>query len=400
MLVIGGGYTGLSAALHLRQKGIDVAVVEAVEIGFGASGRNVGLVNAGMWVMPEVVESVLGRPYGDRLLRLLGDAPSYVFELAAKYRIDCEIVRAGTLHCGRGSREVAELRQRHSQWAARGAPVRLLDSREVSEHTGSPAFDAALLDLRAGTIQPLAYARGLARAALEQGAKIFTQSPALSSERTPHGWTVRTPRGSVTARWVIVATDAYAEGPWNIVRAAQIHLAYFNFATAPLSAALQASILPGREGAWDARRVLSSFRMDAAGRLIFGSVGSLDGSGRRVHEAWARRALSQIYPQLAEVAFASGWFGRIGMTGDNLPKFYQLEPDVLAISGYNGRGIAPGTAMGRVIADYVSGAVSLSSLPLPVSQPVKPALRGLREWAYRAGAQATHMVSARYPLSR
>jgi len=399
VLVIGAGYTGLSAALHLRERNIRVAVLEAAEVGFGASGRNVGLVNAGLWIAPATVEATLGEPYADRLLDLLGEAPRQVFELTAKHRIECEAVNTGTLHCGSGSRETSDLRQRHAQWKKRGAPVELLSARETAESTGSRAFDAALLDRRAGTIQPLAYARGLARAALELGAQIFSRSPAMRSERGKRGWIVHAPTGSVTSEWVLVATDAYAQGPWNVGRT-QIRLPYFNFATAPLPPELRASILPNREGAWDARTILSSFRLDASGRMIFGSVGALDGVGRTVHEAWARRALGRLYPQLGNVGFEFGWYGNIGMTADHLPRFHRLAPNVIALCGYNGRGIAPGTVFGRVFADYVSGGAEDRMLPLPISQASMPALRQVREWVYRAGSSAVHLLAARTPAPR
>lgn len=393
--VIGAGYTGLSTALHLRQRGIGAVVLEAADIGFGASGRNVGLVNAGMWVMPEVIERNLGQPHAGRLLELLGGAPREVFGLAARYGIECEALNNGTLHCGKGRRETAELEQRYAQWAARGAPVRLLSAREAAERIGSSEFDAALLDLRAGTIQPLAYVRGLARAAIDLGAGLFTRSPVVRFNQARRGWTLFTSGGSVSAEWVVVATDAYAMGPWSSVRTSQIHLPYFNFATAPLAPDVRASILPNREGAWDARRILSSFRTDAAGRLIFGSVGALGGLERKSHEAWARRALRRLYPQLGRVEFESGWFGQIGMTADNVPRFFKLDTNVVAFCGYNGRGIAPGTVFGRVMAEYVSGALRDESLPLAPSSPSRPALPGLREWIYRAGAQAVHTISAR-----
>jgi glycine/D-amino acid oxidase-like deaminating enzyme len=395
VVIVGGGYTGLSTALHLRERGIGAVVLEAADIGFGASGRNVGLVNAGMWVMPDVIDRNLGQPHAGRLLELLGGAPRIVFDLVASYGIECEALNSGTLHCGKGPRETSELEQRYSQWTARGAPVKLLSARETAERTGSSEFDAALLDLRAGTIQPLAYVRGLARAAIDLGAGVFTLSPAERCDRAGSGWRVHTAAGSVTAEWVVVATDAYARGPWSSVRTSQIHLPYFNFATVPLSPEVRASILPNREGAWDARRILSSFRTDAAGRLIFGSVGALGPFERKSHEAWARRALKRLYPQIDPIEFETGWFGNIGMTADNVPRFFKLDSNVVAFCGYNGRGIAPGTVFGRVMAEYVSGALGEASLPLAPSRPSRPALSAVRELIYRAGAQAVHTLSVR-----
>lgn len=396
VVVIGAGYTGLSASLHLSEKGVSVVVLDAAGIGFGGAGRNVGLVNAGLWITPDAVNAALGRPYGERLLDLLGAAPQLVFDLVATHGIDCEATRAGTLHCGVGRAGFAQLEQRATQWLARSAPVQLLNEAETAARTGSSIFSGALFDARAGTIQPLAYVRGLARAAMGRGTRIFIDSPALSADRTGSGWTVRTPQGSVRAEWIVVATDAYSEGPWRIVQAEQVRMPYFNFATAPLDAAALASILPGREGAWDTRQVLSSFRLDAAGRLVFGSIGALRGKAASVHEAWARRALCRMFPQLGKVEFEAGWFGQIGMTADNVPRLHVLAPNVMGFSGYNGRGIGPGTAFGRVLAGFVAGSLNLADMPLPVTEPRTPALRSLTEAFYKFGSEAAHFVGARF----
>jgi glycine/D-amino acid oxidase-like deaminating enzyme len=397
VVVIGGGYTGLSTALHLRGRGITVVVLEAVDVGYGGSGRNVGLVNAGMWVTPSVVTETLGPVFGERLLCVLGAAPQLVFELADKHGIACELERAGTLHCAVGRRGFSQLQQRAAQWIARGAPVRLLDASETARRIGSAEYAGGLLDLRAGTIQPLAYVRGLARAAIEAGSNVFTHSLVSSASRSARGWTACTAEGAVTANWIVVATDAYATGPWHSVRGEQVHLPYFNFATEPLSFRVRDSILPERQGAWDTRAVLSSFRMDAAGRLIFGSVGSLRGAGTSVHEVWAKRAVRKLFPQLGEVAFETGWYGHIGMTDDNLPRFHELAPNVIGFSGYNGRGIAPGTAFGRILADYISGHIRRGDLPLPVTRPRQRTLRRLfKEVLYETGSQLMHSIDARF----
>lgn len=211
--VIGGGYTGVSAALHPAEGGAEVVVLEAVQIGFGGAGRNVGLVNAGMWVMPNTLVDVLGIDYGERLLKLLGNAPSIVFDLIDKHRIDCEVERNGTLHCAVGEKGLRELEERAAQWQSRGAPVRIPSAAETAAKTGTSAYAGSLLDLRAGTIQPLAYVRGLASAALAAGAKIFTDSPALSVEQVSGKWEVRTAAGKVFTDWIVVATDAYSTAP-------------------------------------------------------------------------------------------------------------------------------------------------------------------------------------------
>ena len=393
--IVGGGYTGLSAALHLAEAGANVALLEAVEIGFGGAGRNVGLVNAGMWVMPDVLGDVLGGDYGERLLELLGDAPKLVFDLIERHRIECEVERAGTLHCAVGLKGLRELEQRVAQWSRRGAPVELLNAADTAAKIGSSAYAGSLWDRRAGTIQPLAYARGLARSAVNAGAKIFTRSAVTSAERVDGKWKLQAAGGHVIADRVIVATDAYATGPWSEVRTEQIHLPYFNFATQPLSDNVRASILPERQGAWDTNEVLTSFRFDRAGRLVFGSCGALRGTGAAVHRSWARRALKKLFPQIGDVRFEAEWYGLIGMTDDHLPRFHKLAENVFGFSGYNGRGIAPGTTFGRLLALYALGQLDEKDLPLPASTPIKPNFRSARTALYEVGAQFVHLIEAR-----
>lgn len=397
--IVGAGYTGLSAALHLASAGVSVVVLEAEEVGFGGSGRNVGLVNAGLWVMPEDVIDGLGPVHGPRILRLLGDAPSVVFDLVARHGIACEAEHVGTLHCGVGRGGLASLRERERQWRRLGAPVRLLDPGETREMVGSGVYEGALLDARAGTIQPLAYARGLAGAALVAGARVHTASPVVSARQERGWWRLRTEAGSVRAPKVIVATNAYTHadmgGLWPEIRAELIHLPYFNIATVPLDAAQLRSVLPKKQGAWDTKEVLTSFRLDRAGRLVIGSVGALRGTGLAVHRQWASRALARIYPQLAGVGFESEWFGSIGMTVDDLPRLHLLAENVVSISGYNGRGIAPGTVFGRVLADFARGVVSEAELPLPVTRAVPACARRAREAMYEYGSAAVHLVTAR-----
>src|SRR5574337_550102 len=338
--VVGCGYTGLSAALSLAEAGAKVVALEAVEVGFGAAGRNVGYVNAGMWVMPSVMQEALGPLYGERALKLLGDSPRVVWETIEKHGLDCDPVRKGT-------------------------------------------------------IQPLAYARGLARAAIAAGADIRTQSPVRRAERTGKTWTLQAGGGTVTADWIAVATEAYGGEPWPEGRREQILLPYFNFATAPLSPDLRAAILPGREGCWDTRKIMSYFRLDRDGRLVFGSPGALRGTGLAVHRAWAKRALRKIFPRLGEPRFEHQWYGMIGMTSDSVPRFHRLAENVVTFCGYNGRGIGTGTVFGRVLADHILGRIAEKDLPLPVTAPEKPALPSLREAYYEIGAQIAHFSAAR-----
>lgn len=390
VVVIGGGFTGVSTALHLSQQGVDTVLLEAQEIGYGASGRNVGLVNAGLWLKPHTVLERLGQDFGRRLIALLSGAPQVVFDLVAKYAIQCEAQRDGTLHCAPNRLGAADLRQRAAQWHELSAPVRLLDREETRSRTGSPLYRCALLDPRAGTIQPLAYVRGLAGAALSAGARLFRQSRVTGWRQLGADWQVETERGRVRAPWIVVATGAYTVGLQPTLRAQQIHLPYFNFATDPLPADLRASVLPGGQGVWDTLVVLRSFRLDREGRLVVGSVGSLAGRQRQVHQAWAQRLVRKAFPMLGGVEFPYAWDGMIDMTADQVPHLHKLAPQVIAVGGYNGRGIGPGTIFGRELARYVAGTLSEKDLPLPFSEPRAVPARGVREWLYQLGSLLVH----------
>ena len=396
VVIVGGGYTGLSAALHLAEAGRKVILLEAREFGFGGAGRNVGLINAGMWVMPDDLPGELGELHGERLLELLGNGPRVVMSLIDKHQIACELERNGTLHCAVGDAGLKEIEDRARQWQKRGAPVSILSAEETARRTGSSAYRGALLDMRAGTLQPLAYARGLAHAALKAGAVLHTGSPVTAQERTATGWKVHTAEGSVSAPWLIVATDAYSEGPFAAVRREQVHLPYFNFATVPLGENMRKLVLPGLEGAWDTKEILTSFRMDQAGRLVFGSVGALRGAGASIHRDWARRSLRKLFPELGDIPFETEWYGKIGMTDNALPRLHQFGPQAIGFSGYNGRGISPGTVFGKVLAEHILGQRTADDMPLPLTDIKEPGFRPAKEAYYEAGAAIAHLAGARF----
>jgi glycine/D-amino acid oxidase-like deaminating enzyme len=395
VIVVGAGFTGLSAALHLAEYGATAVVLEAAEVGFGGSGRNVGLVNAGLWIKPSDLRRTLGATPGDRLLEALGNAPALVFDLIGRYGIDCEAMRHGTLHCAVGQRGLRDIEQREREWRTLHADVEFLDAAATEAKVGSCAFTGSLLDRRAGTIQPLAYVRGLARAALARGSRIFTGSPVTRVADSGAMWTLSTPHGAARAPWVIVATNAYSNGAWRALAQEMVRLPYFNFATAPLPEEARRRILPERQGMWDSRAILSSARLDHAGRLIFGSVGALRATSARFHRDWATRTLRKWFPYLSAIRFEHEWFGSIGMTSDSVPRFHRLGRHTYTIGGYNGRGIAPGTNFGRELAQLATGGIREEGLSLPIT-PLQPApFRRGRELFYEWSSGAVHWASSR-----
>jgi len=392
--VIGGGYTGLSAALHLAEAGVDVALVEAEEIGFGGAGRNVGLVNAGLWLKPDDVIRLVGPAHGERLITVLGHSPDLVYGLIEKHGIACEAVRNGTLHCAHSPAGYRDLGDRETQWGRRGAPVTLLDAKTAAPRIGSDAYCGALLDKRAGTVQPLAYARGLAQAAAKAGARLHIGSPVTDLKGAPDGWRLTTPKGSLTAKAAIVAVHGYADHAFRDHQENLIPFNYFQFSTPPLPEAVRRTILPGGEGAWDTNMVLSSYRMDAGGRLTVGSVGSVEDLGYALHREWADRTLREVFPQIGRVILEHAWYGRIAMTVDHIPRFHVLGDNLVMVTSFNGRGIGPGTVFGKLLADYVRGGQA-ADIPLPVTRPQAVFMRGLRGAYYETGARLYHLVQRR-----
>ncbi len=394
--VIGGGYTGLSAALHLAEAGTDVVLLEAKEIGFGGSGRNVGLVNAGLWLMPEDVEKKIGSDYGKRLVDVLGHSPDLVYGLIEKYGIQCEAIRKGTLHCAHSPAGYRNLQQREAQWKERGAPVKLLGRKAAAAKIGSEAFYGALFDERAGTVQPLAYAYGLAKAAQQAGAILHSDSPVIDCKRESDAWRLSTPSGHVLAKFVILAVQGYPDYAFKKKVNAIIPFNYFQFATPPLSEKMRKTILPGGQGAWDTALILSSFRLDAAGRLIIGSVGQVENMAYALHENWARRTIKKIFPQVGNTTLEYGWNGCIAMTVDHIPRFHILDNNMVTVTSYNGRGIGPGSVFGKLLAEYSLNG-SEQDIPLPVKKPKNVFLRGLRGLFYETGARAYHILQRRLP---
>ena len=398
IVIIGGGYTGLSAALHLAEQGTDTVLLEAEHIGFGGAGRNVGLVNAGLWLMPEDVIKIIGEEYGERVIGELGNSPDLVFDLIDKYGIECEAKRKGTLHCAHSLGGFKDLRQREEQWQRRGAPVRLLSKEEAEPKIGSKAFHGALLDLRAGTLQPLAYAHGLAHAAKNAGADLFVKSPVTKLEQKGRNWKITTNKGIITAKAVIQACQGYASHGFKDHMKTLIPFNFFQFATKPLSQKIRKTILPEGHGAWDTNLILSSYRIDAAGRLIVGSVGSVDKFGHGLHKNWAKRTINNIFPQISDAVpdyeLEYGWSGRIAMTVNHVPRFHVYADNNISVTSFNGRGIGPGTLFGKLMAEYFLND-SNDNIPLPVSRPKNVITRGVRGVAYEAGARAYHFIQRR-----
>lgn len=391
LLVIGGGFTGCAAALEAAGQGADVCLLEAAEIGHGGSGRNVGLVNAGLWLPPDTVVQQMGEEAGTRLIDILAEAPTRVFDVIAREGIDCEAVRNGTLHLAHAMSGLRDLEDRFKQGNRLGAPLQLLDAAETARRAGSDVFKGALWDPRAGTIQPLSYCRGLARAAVARGARVHAQSPVTSLTFQDGVWQAQANGHTVRATSVILATNAYHLGIRAPFAPECVPVSYSQFATAPLPEEARRRVLDGGEGCWDTALVMSSFRVDQAGRLIVGGIGNAEGPGAGIHSGWARRKLRQVYPDLADQPFEHAWRGQIAMTADHVPKIVAFGPSAYACFGYSGRGIGPGTVFGTETAKALLGGTD-AGLPVAPISSYSERFCGLRGAYYEMGATMTHAI--------
>lgn len=385
--IIGGGFTGLSTALHCAEKGLSAHVIEAEQIGFGGSGRNCGLVNAGLWLPPQEVQKKLGDTYGPRFLNLFMRGPDYVFSLIEKHQIRCDLTRTGTIHAAHAPSGFRDLQNRHAEWKRLGEPVDLLSREEVSELLGTTRFQGGLLDHRAGTMNPMGYCRGLARAALGAGAQISTRVRARKLRKEGGIWIVETDKGAVKAKAVVLGTNAYTDDLWPGLHKTFTPIRFFQMATTPLGPDA-AHIMPGKQGLWDTGQVMFSLRRDSYDRLVIGSMGKVIGQARQgLSHRWAQKQISRLFPALGTVEFEQAWHGTIAMTPDHLPRIHELDENLFTAIGYNGRGITTGTLFGRSLSDILTGG-DPADLPLPLSNPTTlhraPVLGRLYQTAFTA----------------
>ena len=363
--IVGGGFTGLSTALHCVERGLSCHVLEASQIGFGGSGRNVGLVNAAAWLPPQDVRKILGEDDGDRFIGHFSRAPDYVFSLIEKYQIQCNATQTGTFHAADGPVGFADLVSRKAEWDRLGEPVDLLSRDEAESYIGSSAFYGALLDRRAGTINPMGYCRGLARVAIAAGALISIGARAKKLQQETGLWRVTTNKGTLMARHVVLGTNAYTDDLWPGLKYSFTKINYFQLATSPLGDRIK-HILPQQQGLWDTGKIMFSLRRDDSERLIIGSMGNVMGNqSGGVSHRWAQKKLAHLFPKLGWVDFDEAWQGQIAMTPDHLPHIHKLADNLYSPIGYNGRGITTGTVFGQALADLLTGD-SEKKLPVPL----------------------------------
>ena len=368
--IIGAGYTGLSAALHLSEKNKNIVVLDSENPGWGASGRNGGQVNPGLKEDPDEIEAKFGVEVGRRIVEMSGSAPELVFSLIKKYNINCDPIRSGWIRAAHSEDAFRKQVKRAKDWQSRGVPIQILNSTQIEQMIGTNEYCGGTLDPRGGNLHPLNYVLGLANAILSAGVTIYGQSKVRKIVREDGAYAIHTDNGVLRASKVLLCTNGYTDDLVPPLERTIIPVQSVQVATAPLSDNILKSILPGKQAPSDTRRSLLYYRLDSDGRFIMGGRGAYTKRETLREQEKLRLSAHRMFPQLKDVTWQHAWGGYIAITTDHYPHLNLLDEGMIAGLGYNGRGVAMATAMGKVMADWALN-VTPDKLDFPLTLPRK-----------------------------
>ncbi len=369
--IIGGGYTGLSAALHCAEKGLSVVLLEAHRLGFGASGRNGGQVGSGQRQDQVWLEKVAGREDARRLWDLAQDAKALVRDLIDRHAMPGTPFRPGIAHACWSDGEVRDARlyaeKLHRDYGY--DQIEPLDRDGIRRLIGSPVYKGGEVDRGAGHIHPLNFALGLGRAAAAAGARIFERSEVHAIDHGPRP-VVRTARGQVTCAHVILAANGYLGRLEPDIAARVMPINNFIVATEPLGNRA-ARILSEPVAVADTKFVVNYWRLSDDGRLLFGGGESYGWRFPDIVKTVSKPML-QVYPQLRDTRITHAWGGTLAITMNRMPCFRRVRPNVLSASGYSGHGVALATMAGRLLAEATASQSAGFDLMARLPQPRFP----------------------------
>lgn len=353
--IVGGGYTGLSAAIHLRQRGYSVVLLEANRIAWGASGRNGGHVGTGQRASQHELEKWVGMDHARALWRLGLEAVATVSDLIEQHQIDCEL-KTGNLHLASKAGDAGELREEvaHLNTAYGYDQLRYVEQSEVAAMTSGRGFHGAALDTGARHLHPLNYALGLARAATELGASLHEGSR-VSHYREGGEVTVTTDRGTVRARFLVLACNGYLEKLEPRTAGRIMPINNYMLATAPLPETLARQLIRDDTSMSDSLFVINYWKLSADNRLLFGGGESYSRRFPADIKGFVRKYMLRIYPELANTRIDYGWGGTLAITMNRMPDFGRLSSQVFYAHGYSGHGVPTATLAGKLLAEVISG---------------------------------------------
>ena len=392
--VIGAGFTGLRAALQLADSDASTVVLEAGDVGWGASGRSGGQVNPlPPFDTPSRLQRIVGADRFDGLVQTFLKSADELFSLVEASEIDCQARQNGWLRMLHDRRRIRAAAAEVEEWNAVGAEMRLVEGRELEVLAGSNAYRAGVLNRRGGAVHPLMLARGMARAARRKQVRIFGRSPALRLEETGDRWTVHTASGRVSADCVIVATNAYTDSLVPGLTQSIFPVSPIQIATDPLPEDVVGGILPRGHTISDSRRLIMYARREPDNRIVYGGIGRTTSGGRLAGFESLMRDAARVFPQLRDVDWPYRWGGRIAMTKDRLPHLHEPRKGLLIGLGYNGRGVAMSNVMGRVLADRALGAPP-ETLPFPIRRIGNFPYRRIRKLATAPAIHVMRMLDS------
>lgn len=356
--IIGGGFTGLSAGLHLAEGGTNAVLLEASDLGYGASGRNGGQVNPGLKSSLLDLEARYGED-GGRLFRLADTAPDFLDSLVRRHQFACQFRRNGVLRLAHTNAAFTRARVETEALTNRSIPAELLSDEETARRTGTRFYRGGMFDPRGGSVHPLELVHELARAGSAAGLRLHAQSPATELHRDGAGWRIATPSGTLRARQVLVTTNGYSDTLVPGLARSLLPVNSFQIATEPLPNEIASAILPGGETAYDSRRLIVYFRRSPDNRFVYGGRASFSSarepSSNALDYAAIHRAMIQTFPQLAGVSIPHRWTGLVCVTPDFLPHYHRPAEGLHAVVGFNGRGVALSIHAGAWLASRVMG---------------------------------------------
>jgi len=350
--IIGGGFTGLSAAYHLAAQGVQVALCEAGRLGCGASGRNGGQLGTGQRQWVEELEPIYGFERTKALFDLAEDAKAHLLQFADVHNIDVDY-QAGQLSVVHKKRYVDSY-QAHVEVMARFGYDKLhfMGAQETAARLGSNRYFAGVRDSGTGHIHPLKFLLGTAKAAQAAGAKLYEHTAVTAIEQHPNKILLRTNQGTVSAQKILIATNGMGGKLERVSAARVLPIRSFIGATEPLDKNL--SILPQAQAVDDSRFVVRYWRKTPDNRLLFGGSEAYGSRNRSMEEA-VRAQLREVYPQLEKIKFEHIWGGTVGITVQRLPFIRQVAPNIVFCGGYSGHGVMLSHYCGKLYADSLLG---------------------------------------------